>query len=102
MPTYNEFNELISNTTSSWVTINGTDGEKFTSKTNPNAYVFFPAAGRYFEGSPYTKGTRGYYWTSTPQNSDNSYYLTFTSGFKDVYHSYRFNGFSVRGVHAAV
>ena len=99
MPTQTEFIELSGNTTYSWTTINGINGGKFTSKTNPNAYVFFPAAGDYYDGSIDDKGSSGFVWSSTPSGSRHAYYLYFGSGYKYVYSNSRDCGFSVRGVH---
>lgn len=99
MPTQAELQELTANTTYSWTTINGVSGGKFTSKTNPNAYVFFPAAGFYDNGSLCGKGSYGYVWSSTPSSSGSAYRLYFSSGTKGVYSNYRSDGFSVRGVH---
>ena len=45
MPTKDECQELYKNTTQSWVTINGVNGRKFTSKTDTSKYIFIPAAG---------------------------------------------------------
>ena len=102
MPTKDEIQDLINKTNYSWTTINGIKGGKFTSKTNPNAYVFFPAAGDYYDGSLNGNGSYGGVWSSMPQGSDSAYYLNFYSGDKSVYGSDRGSGLSVRGVHAAV
>ena len=105
MPTQTELQELINNTNYEWVTNfngSGVNGGKFTSKTNPNAYVFFPAAGYYNNGSLYDKGSVGCVWSSTPGGSSLAYGLYFLSGSKGVDNRYRYCGFSVRGVHAAV
>ena len=41
MPTYNQANELINNTTSTWTTINGVNGRKFaTMQILPNTFFF--------------------------------------------------------------
>jgi hypothetical protein len=47
MPTWDDFYELIANTTSEWVSINGVTGRKFTSKINGYS-IFLPAAGGSF------------------------------------------------------
>ena len=41
MPTKDEIEDLSNKTNYEWTTINGIKGHKYTSKTNPNAYVFF-------------------------------------------------------------
>jgi uncharacterized protein (TIGR02145 family) len=102
MPTETELQNLINNTTYSWTTINGIKGGKFTSKTNPNAYVFFPAAGGYDCGNFDGRGSYGCVWSSTPSDSSVAYYLYFVSGYKEVLNRRRYYGLSVRGVHAAV
>ena len=39
--------ELIDGTNSTWTTINGVNGRKFTSKTDSSKYIFLPAGGFY-------------------------------------------------------
>ncbi len=102
MPTQSELYDLFNNTDYEWTTINGINGGKFTSKTNPNAYVFFPAAGQYYDGSLISKGSNGFYWSSTPFNNSNAVNLVFANGSKATGNNYRGLGCSVRGVHAAV
>jgi uncharacterized protein (TIGR02145 family) len=109
MPTNDEFQELIDNTNYEWVENfkgSGINGGKFTSKTNPNAYVFFPAAGYYqsYNHSFYEVNSMGFYWSSTPYDSNNAYYLSFISFTADMDYrnDTRPDGYSVRGVHAAV
>ena len=100
MPTAAEFQELYDNTTCTWVTIDGVNGRKFTSKTNGN-YIFIPASGYFRYGSFYSGGSNGYGWSSSLCSS-NPYYalnLLFNSGV--VYPQGNFNryyGFPVRGV----
>ena len=105
MPTQAELQDLINKTNYTWVTnFNGSGiaGGKFTSKTNPNAYVFFPAAGYYDSGSLDDRGGYGYVWSSSPLDSSRAYRLRFNSGYEAVSNYYRYCGFSLRGVHAAV
>ena len=96
MPTSAQCAELTANTTYEWTTINGVNGGKFTA-SNGN-YVFFPAAGTYGNGSQYGVGSDGLYWSSTPSDSYNAYYLYFNDGSEDVNSYGRKRGFSVRGV----
>lgn len=99
MPTKSELEDLINKTNYTWVTINGVSGGKFTSKTNPNAYVFFPAAGLH-QGGLDGKGSLGFVWSSTPDSSSrHAYRLNFHSENKGMSKDYRYCGFSVRGVH---
>lgn len=109
MPTRSEINELVENTTYSWATINGVNGGKFTSKSNPNAYVFFPAAGYYDsdyddDDNPLDEDISGYIWSSTPntRNFAYSYALFVWSGNKGVDQEYVCYGVPVRGVHERV
>ena len=98
MPTKEDFEELINNTTSEWVTIDGAKGEKFTA-SNGN-YIFFPAAGFADDSSMSGVGSGGYVWISTLYSSTPTYawyvYFNRNSQFMDDY--YRYLGFSVRGV----
>jgi len=105
MPTATELRDLIDKTDYKWVNNfngSGINGGIFTSKTNPNAYVFFPAAGLYSDGKYYDDRPR--YWSSTPDAINTAYFFSFEiSGRRDVAeYGTRYLGFSVRGVHAAV
>ena len=40
--------ELIDGTNSTWTTINGINGRKFTSKTDTSKYIFLPAGGYWY------------------------------------------------------
>lgn len=62
MPTVNEFEELLDNTTQEWTTMYGVNGYKFTSKAN-GAFVFFPASGYRDDDLDY-HGLSGDYWSS--------------------------------------
>ena len=81
LPTKAEFNELLNNCTWTWTEQNGVKGYKVTSKKNGNS-IFLPAAGWRYGTSLCYQGTNGYYWSSTPHESDslNAYYLNFYSG----------------------
>ena len=103
MPTRTEFQELTSNTNYSWTYVNSRRGGKFTSKTNPNAYVFFPADGVYINGSLYNLNREGIVCSSTPYSSNDAYSLSFNdTGGMYVSYGNRGYGLLVRGVHAAV
>lgn len=45
-------------------------------------------------------GSRGYYWSSTPNGFSYAYGLYFGSGYVDTYLNYRYLGYSVRCVAA--
>ena len=96
MPTKAQMEELIANTTYQWTTINGVIGGKFTA-TNGN-YVFFPAAGFWYDGSQNDVGNGGLYWGSSPSGSSDACRLSFYDGGKSVSNITRKCGFSVRPV----
>lgn len=107
MPTSGECQELISNTTSTWATINGVGGRIFTSKTNGN-YIFIPAAG-YVQAKTITSTNNiGEIWSST-------FHSALTTKYAVIYRAYHLEfktddvdyneadecgyGYSVRGVY---
>lgn len=102
MPTEDELRDLINKTDYEFVTINGMSGGKFTSKTNPNAYVFFPAAGQITNGTYYNWNTTSVVWSSTPNISNSAYNLWLNNEVKIVSSAGRGIGYCVRGVHARV
>lgn len=103
MPTNTQSQELMDNTNYEWATINGVTGAKLTSKTNPNAYVFFPASGLYYDGDLMFRGTQGYIITSTPNTSRFKYTYSFSSsGYQVADSGTRSTGANIRGVHAAL
>ena len=63
MPSKEQFEELLSNTTSQWVTVNGKEGSLFTA-SNGNS-IFLPAAGVRDDTSRYDEGSYGGYWSRT-------------------------------------
>ena len=63
-----------------------------------NNSVFLPAAGRCDSGDFFGQGNFVFYWSSTPNGSNNAYCLDFSSGVQDVYGDYRESGYSVRAV----
>ena len=69
IPTKDDYQELLDNTTQEWVTnYNGIDGNIFTSTKNSNT-IFFPAAGFASFGLAYM-GYNGMYSTSVSTNHD--------------------------------
>ena len=62
-PTYGDWSELISNTTSEWTTHNGKYGRRFTGSNGST--LFLPAAGVYFFTDLDDAGSSGYYWSSS-------------------------------------
>ena len=100
MPTPDQNEELIDNTTSTWTTQDGVNGSLFTSKKDTSKSIFIPAAGYAWDGSVVDRGYGGYVWSSVLSSSDvdNGQYLLFSSGSAYLGSSCRSYGFSVRGV----
>lgn len=99
MPTKADLEELTANTTSTWETLNGVNGRRFTSNTNGNS-IFVPAAGYCSDGSVYDVGFYGFLWSSSLNESYpmNGWYLYFYSDNVGMHGNYRYNGFTVRAV----
>ena len=100
MPTKTELTELVNEeyTVRTWITQNGVNGWKVTSKINGNT-IFLPAAGFRRLGL-YSAGLRGNYWSRSLATADSyyAYYLFF--GEAGVYNNSwgRYDGQSVRPV----
>ncbi|MDR1756740.1 MAG: hypothetical protein LBR65_07280, partial [Culturomica sp.] len=83
-----------------WTTLNSVNGRKFTDKISGNS-IFLPAAGsRYYDGSLYSTGSYGRYWSSSPNDSFIAWNLYFDSSYVDRNYYGRRNGGSVRCVRA--
>ena len=63
MPTWEEWDELLSYTTGTWTTRNGVNGWLFTA-ANGNS-LFLPAAGSYTDSNLDVDGGYGFYWSSS-------------------------------------
>ena len=96
MPTYNQFEELIVNTTYDWTAINGIYGGKFTAQ-NGN-YIFIPAAGYYENGQLYAESEGGDLWSSIPYDFGESYALDFYVDSANMYGRNYNRGYSIRPV----
>lgn len=99
MPTKEQQQELIDETTYTWVTDyngSGVNGGLFTAQ-NGN-FVFFPAGGCWFQGGQNDVGSIGFYWSSTRFGTANAYYLYVADGRKGVSDYYRYAGSSIRPV----
>ena len=105
MPTKVEQEELsnTSYTVWTWITQNGVNGYKVTSKINGNS-IFLPAAG---SSGSYGAGSIGLYWSSSLytgtdkyayERSFNAYYLYFNSSGVYNYSHSRYVGLSIRPV----
>ena len=99
MPTYDEFKELVDNTTKKWTKLNGVNGYEFTA-TNGKS-IFLPAAGEYNGGSLQSMGVYGCYWLSSLSENDpafayNPFFQSVSVGWYD--NLVRYRGCSVRPV----
>ena len=105
MPTDDDFQELLDNTTIEWVDNyngSGVNGMKFISKTDTTKYIFIPASGHHSGSSFYGQGIFGDIWSSSliATSPNLAWKLSFLSGFidEDYYYGYRCIGYVVRGV----
>ena len=105
MPTTDDMQELLNNTTNEWVTNykgTGVNGRKFTSKTDTSKYIFIPAAGNRFRNQMTVLGRVVLVWSSSLNTSKpkNAFCMNLGSDYVDMksYDS-RWLGRSVRGVH---
>ncbi|MBP5772083.1 MAG: BACON domain-containing protein, partial [Bacteroidaceae bacterium] len=98
MPTIDEIQELMDNTTNTWTSVNGVYGRRFTSKTNSNS-IFLPAAG--MRGSSIgEQGSHGYYLSLSLDTwgSYNAGGVTFDSDNVNINWIFRYFGQCVRPV----
>ena len=100
MPSSEQIQELIDNTTNTWTTQDGVNGRLFTSKSDSSKSIFVPAAGYAWDGSISSSGSLGLVWSSMLLTDYVRYgqYLNFTSSEVCLYDSARSYGRSVRGV----
>lgn len=78
MPTIEEWQELVQNTTITWTTINDVNGRLFTA-SNGNS-LFIPAAGYYYASTLELSENYGLYWSS-------SLYMINTDGARNFYYN---------------
>ena len=100
MPTETEFQELIDNCTTTWVTSylnKGVTGRLFTSKINGNS-VFFPAAGDCAGSSVSIQGSLGHYWSASWISPISAWGLDFFPEIAFVGDDVKCDGQTVRGV----
>ena len=97
IPTKAEIDELRSNCTWEWTTLNGVNGYCVTG-TNGNS-IFLPAAGEFW-GNSNSTGSFSYYWSSYLHNeyTTYSYCLYFNESSKSTTFSDRCSGFAIRPV----
>lgn len=107
MPTKDEFEELIENTTVSYyfgeTKYNGANGILLTSKVSgyTDKSIFLPAAGIRYKSSFNLQGSYGLYWSSTLSSDDpgNAWNLGFNDGSVGTYSDGgRYYGCTVRAV----
>jgi len=102
IPTGDEFEELMSNCTWEWTSLNGVYGSKVTSKKSgyTNKWIFLPATGYRAASTLYYADTRGYYWSSSlvVKSPGSACSVLFSSGVVDWNNYYRCCGRSVRPV----
>lgn len=99
MPTKYECQELIDKCKWEWVTVNGVNGYKVT---GPNGNkIFLPATGTRRGSSLNLAGSNGYYWSSTPDesNANNACSLYFSRAGRSMSSfDYRYYGLCIRPV----
>ena len=100
MPTHALIEELVAETDSEWVTINGVNGRKFISKSDPSKYIFIPASGNRSGSSFNLQGSYGPVWGSSLDISepDGACCLAVYSDRSNAGYGNRPYGFAVRGV----
>ena len=98
LPIVGEFQELNSNCDSEWTDEDGVAGRRFTSRINGNS-IFFPASGYCSGTTLYSRGSLGYYWSSSYISETGAYNLYFDSGgVSPAYYSRLRYGFTARAV----
>ena len=103
MPTPEQIQELIDNTTSEWMENDGVKGRLFISKKNASNSIFIPASGLAADGYVYSDKNAGCIWSSTLNNnitsgkcSGKTLYFRRTEPLQDK--CFRYYGLPVRGV----
>ena len=99
VPNYSELSELNNCTTSTWETLNGVNGRRFTSNINGNS-IFIPAAGYYNSGSLEYGNSQGYYWINSivSYSTESGEYFGFREDYSYPYATIRNYGFPIRPV----
>ena len=102
-PTSEEINALLSATTSEWVTSyksSNVNGMLFTSKTDSDVKLFFPAVGGCDNGASHYNNRYGNYWSATLHSGypGNGVFLTFGSDNIRLNSKYRYYGYTIRGI----
>ena len=102
MPTKEQWDELLQNTTYTWTTQNDVNGYLFTA--NNGNTMFLPASDRIRGEEVLDLGNQGYYWSNMLDNENprNAYTIVFSSEDIKTSSSIRYLGIPVRPVRAAV
>ena len=97
-PTFEEWQELLNNTTVTYETHYTVKCIRFTAANGRS--IFLPAAGVYDDSGLIYPGSEGDYWSSslTTGNPDRAWYLGFFTGHCSMYNYQRYYGRSVRPV----
>ena len=106
IPTWDQFAALITNTNASteystacwqtgWTNIGVTKGGALLKSTSNGISLFFAAADSYYMGvqEHQDPGHRGYYWSSTPYDYSDTYYLDFVS--VKIFRNFDDNGYGI-------
>ena len=99
IPTKEQWDELMDNTTVEWTTVNDVKGLKFTSRTN-EASIFLPAAGGCYDSGRYDEGSCGYYYSSSlnTEHPVHAWACYLSANSQDMGSTPRYYGFTVRAV----
>ena len=100
MPTPEQIQELLDNTTNTWTSLNDVNGRLFTSKKDQSKSIFFPGANNAWDGSVPGSGGSGDVLSSMSSKKyvDSAQVLSFGSGGFSLNYNERYYGCSVRGV----
>lgn len=103
IPTEADFQELLNNTSTTWVENfknSNVNGYKITSITDESKYIFIPATGYRLGSSFVGQGSRGNVWSSSlyTENPYRAFYLYFGSDLINTNASDRNQGFVARPV----
>ena len=100
MPTYEEWQELLDNTTNTWTTQNGVNGRLFTAANG--ASLFLPDAGCRLNSEIFA-GSYGFYWSGSLYTGrpDHAWGFSFSSDGTNMNYPGRNTGQSVRPVRSA-
>ena len=99
MPTYLEFEELLTRCNWVWTTMNGVRGYKVKSKSNGNS-IFLPATGYYIGAGYFMNGQCSSYWSAniTKNNTGDAWNVLIDENGHKIVDGPRHCGFPVRPV----